>query len=410
MKENSATMQALVIAHASFGHNHFFKNNYLFRQWTDADGILDYLEFAKSFVTSCEERYGEAAVEQLLDAAHALMSQGVHRYPRKRKPDLRSEEMRERERREHQEQVYNDLWRTIPNKARKNGRERDEERRRALLELPQENILYFLEKSAPRLQPWQHEILRIVRLIAQYFYPQGQTKVMNEGCATYCHYQIMTRLHDRGQIDDGSFLEFLRSHTNVVYQPEFDEPHYGGLNPYAVGFAIMQDIERICVDPTDEDREWFPAIAGSNDPYEVLRDVWANYRDESFVAQFLSPRLIRKLRLFHLVDDADDPKVRVEAIHDERGYRRIRRALARQYDVALLDPDIQVVDVDLTGDRRLILHHAVLNRVLLDEDDARRVMQHLADLWGYDVVLKEVEAASGVVLREHVASARRTFF
>ena len=66
--------------------------------------------------------------------------------------------------------------------------------------------------------------------------------------------------------------------------------------------------------------------------------------------------------------------------------------------------------MDLTGDRRLILHHAVLNRVLLDEDDARRVMQHLADLWGYDVVLKEVEAASGVVLREHVASARRTFF
>ena len=112
---------------------------------------------------------------------------------------------------------------------------------------------------------------------------------------------------------------------------------------------MMQDIERICVDPTGEDREWFPAIAGSGDPFAVLRDVWANYRDESFIAQFLSPRLIRKLRLFHLVDDADESNVRVEAIHDERGYRRVRRALARQYDVALLDPDIQVVDVDLDG-------------------------------------------------------------
>ena len=73
-----------------------------------------------------------------------------------------------------------------------------EERRRALLQLPQENILYFLEKTAPRLQPWQREILRIVRQIAQYFYPQSQTKVMNEGCATYVHYRLMNRLHELG--------------------------------------------------------------------------------------------------------------------------------------------------------------------------------------------------------------------
>ena len=48
MEENTMMMQALVIAHASFGHNHFFKNNYLFKQWTDADSIIDYLSFAKS--------------------------------------------------------------------------------------------------------------------------------------------------------------------------------------------------------------------------------------------------------------------------------------------------------------------------------------------------------------------------
>ncbi len=89
MEENTATMQALVIAHAAFGHNHFFKNNYLFRQWTDADGILDYLEFAKGYVTQCEERHGRLAVEQTLDAAHALMSHGIDRYPGKKKLDLR---------------------------------------------------------------------------------------------------------------------------------------------------------------------------------------------------------------------------------------------------------------------------------------------------------------------------------
>src|SRR4051794_27518228 len=94
MEENTAVMQTLVIAHAAFGHNHFFKNNYLFKQWTDADGILDCLEFPRDYVMQCEERYGEAAVERLLDAAHALMTQGVHRYPRRRATDLRMEEKR----------------------------------------------------------------------------------------------------------------------------------------------------------------------------------------------------------------------------------------------------------------------------------------------------------------------------
>jgi stage V sporulation protein R len=141
----------------------------------------------------------------------------------------------------------------------------------------------------------------------------------------------------------------------------------------------------------------------------VLRDIWANYRDESFILQFLSPHLMRNLKLFHVIDDDEDPELAVEAIHDERGYRRVRRALARQYDVAWLDPDIQIVDVDLAGDRRLILHHNVLNRIVLDETDARRSLQHLADLWGYDVLMKEIDPESGAVLKEHTASARRRF-
>jgi spore cortex formation protein SpoVR/YcgB (stage V sporulation) len=406
MEENTATMQTLVIAHAAFGHNHFFKNNYLFRQWTDANGILDYLEFAKDYIAKCEERYGEAEVERLIDAAHALWHQGVHKYPRRRAADLRSEERRARERREHEQRMYNDLWRTVPQKEKQKQDTTSEERRRALLQLPQENILYFLEKTAPRLQPWQREILRIVRQVAQYFYPQGQTKVMNEGCATYVHYRILNRLYEKGQISDGALMEFLHSHTNVVFQPDFDDRRYSGINPYALGFAMMEDIARIATAPTAEDREWFPDFAGQGDPMGVLRHVWANYRDESFILQYLSPKLIRRFKLFGVMDDANEPNLRVQAIHDERGYRRIRQALARQYDIAWQSPDIQVVDVNLAGDRRLVLHHRALNRVLLDENDARHVLQHLADLWGYDVLMKEIDPAAGSVLKEHAASPR----
>ena len=134
MEENTMMMQTLVIAHAAFGHNHFFKNNYLFQQWTDADGILDYLEFAKTYIAHCEERYGEDAVEQLLDAAHALMTQGVHRYPAPlpgrsaiggtpRARAARAEEER--------------LQRSVAHRARQEKASEDqtaEERRRALLD------------------------------------------------------------------------------------------------------------------------------------------------------------------------------------------------------------------------------------------------------------------------------------
>jgi stage V sporulation protein R len=406
MEENTATMQALVIAHAAFGHNHFFKNNYLFRQWTDADGILDYLEFAKGYVAQCEERHGRLAVEQTLDAAHALMSHGIDRYPGKKKLDLRAEEKRAGERRLHAESAFNDLWRTVPAGPVRSEASLNTERRRELLGLPQENLLYFLEKSAPRLKPWQRELLRIVRHIAQYFYPQGQTKVMNEGTATYVHYRIMTRLHEQGRISDGNFLEFLQSHTGVVFQPDFDDRRFSGFNPYALGFAMMQDIERIVRDPDDEDREWFPEIAGTGDAMAVLRDVWANYRDESFISQFLSPRLMRHMRMFHLHDDPEIAAgIRVDAIHDARGYRRIRRELARQYDVGYIDPNIEVIDVDLAGDRRLMLRHAVVKGARLNEVDARRVLQHLADLWSYDVSLVEVDAANNA-LKEYVVSPR----
>jgi stage V sporulation protein R len=408
MEENTMPMQALVLAHAAFGHNHFFKNNYLFHDWTDAKGILGYLEFAKDYVADCEERHGPVAVEEMLDAAHAVMDQGVFRSKRPAKVNSLEQERRRGERRSHEEQTFSDLWRTVP--AGKSAREpsaaeAELKERKARLHLPEENLLYFIEKNSPVLQPWQRELLRIVRNIAQYFYPQKQTKLMNEGCATFVHHHIVNALYDRGLISEGALLEILHSHSNVVFQPAFDDKRFSGINPYALGFAMMQDIKRICTEPTPEDREWFPEIAGSPDWRATLRHIWANYRDESFIRQFLSPRLIRDFKLFVLADKADESRMRVNAIHDETGYRKVRAALAASYDVSLVEPDIQVVDVDFRGDRELVLHHNVRSAMELAEKERGQVLAYLRRLWGYGVRLEGIDHASGETVYRSASDA-----
>ena len=389
MEENSMTMQALVIAHACMGHNHFFKNNYLFRQWTDASSILTYLDFAKKYIGKCEDEYGAEEVEETLDAAHALMDQGVYRY--NRPPKLSESERIEkiRARAEHERETFNDLWRTLPNTHETEEEEEERQTEVRSIKLPEENLLYFIEKASPVLRPWQRELVRIVRNISQYFYPQKQTKVMNEGCATFVHHYIMNELHARGQISDGNIMEFLHSHSSVVFQPEFDDQRYSGINPYALGFAMMQDIKRIVEAPEEEDREWFPDLAGTGDWRGALKDAWANFRDESFILQYLSPKVMRDFRLFALGDDGKKPYYQVSAIHDESGYRRVRQSLASMYDLGLHEPNLQVIGADLDGDRKLTIQHQVFGDRKLDAGTKGAVLTHLQRLWGHDVEIVE---------------------
>ena len=385
MEENTMMMQALVLAHAGYGHNSFFKNNYLFQTWTSADAIIDYLIFAKNYITKCEERYGVEQVELTLDSCHALMNYGVDRYKRPSKLSAHKERQRQEEREAYLQSLVNDLWRTVPVKQ---SAAKNKKQERFPAE-PQENLLYFLEKNAPLLEPWQREIIRIVRKMAQYFYPQRQTQVMNEGWATFWHYTILNHLYDEGRLTDGFMIEFMQSHTNVIAQPPYNHPYYSGINPYALGFAMMTDIRRICEKPTDEDRYWFPDIAGG-DWVKVLDFAMRNFKDESFIAQYLSPKLIRDFKFFAVLDDDSKDKLEISAIHDERGYRRIRQILADQYNLGSREPNIQVYNVDRRGDRSLTLRHSQYNRRPLNED-TDEVLKHLGRLWGFDVRLETVK-------------------
>jgi len=400
MEENTMAMQALVIAHAAYGHNSFFKGNYLFRMWTDASSIIDYLVYAKKYVADCEEKHGIETVELFLDSCHALQNHGVDRYRRPSRKSLAQELAEARDREAYAQQQVNDLWRTLPKRA--SATDSPTETRR-FPEEPEENLLYFVEKHAPLLEPWQREIVRIVRKVAQYFYPQRQTQVMNEGWATFWHHHLLNTMYDDGYLADGVMIEFLKSHTNVVYQPRVGERGYSGLNPYALGFAMYTDIKRICEAPTEEDRQWFPDIAGT-DWLPTLDQAMRNYKDESFVGQFLSPKLMRDFRLFAIHDDEKQSELEVSAIHDESGYRRVREALSRQYDLGSREPNIQVWNVNLRGDRSLTLRHFQHNDRPLDES-ALEVLKHVSRLWGFGVHLESTNGAGDVTKRWSVEAA-----
>lgn len=383
MEENSMTMQTLVIAHAAYGHNHFFKNNYLFKQWTDAEAIVDYLLFARNYINKCEEEHGPETVEEILDACHAIMDYGVDRYKRPAKLNKQKEKERQKERAEYVQAQANLLWSTLPKKfeviKQNEGKIFPKE--------PQENLLYFIEKHSPKLEAWQREIVRIIRKISQYFYPQRQTKLMNEGWASFVHYYIMKRLWEKGLIDDGAHLEFLHSHSSVLTQRTHESKYYSGFNPYALGFAMFTDIRRICENPTDEDKEYFPHMAG--EPWlDVCLDAVANYRDESFITQFLSPSLIRQWRLFEVTSEQRANHYLISGIQNKTHYNDIRNTLSKQYSIQSWQPDIQIINANLDTTRTLQLKYTALNETALT-NTKYDVMEHMEKLWGYPVTMED---------------------
>ena len=388
MEENLAYMQTMVMAHAGVGHNAVFANNVYFKEWTSAGSIIDYMLFARDYVRHCEERYGEREVEMVLDACHALGNHGIDKFKRKHRPKLSEEQrlkklMVEDERRQKELDII--LQRTTVRAEDEEILMLDEGEN---FEDEEENLLYYIMKKSPNLARWKREIIRIVYKINQYFSPQGSTKTLNEGMATFCHHYIMQRLEEKGIITSDAFLAYLHSHSGVIFQPGYDSTYYTGANPYALGFAILSDVRRICENPTEEDKRWFPALIGKR-WQDAIKEAAFEHRDDSFIMQYLSPKVIRDLKLFTVrveYEGEDEPTAAtavVSEIHDDVGYSNIRAALAKSKERLNYVPQISVIGSDLEGDRTLYLRYDPYNNRELDEEDAIEVVKYLDYLWGY---------------------------
>jgi stage V sporulation protein R len=400
MENNSACMQLLVMAHAAVGHSHFFKHNYLFKEWTDATHILDYMVYAKRFIARCEEKYGNVVVENILDAAHSIQLFSIDKYQRRSKT-IAEEKDRLIKRLQHQDEFFNAIF--------DDTQEYSAKTQKILTSLDKlddnimpgsrdtdENLLRIIAKNAAHLRPWMKEVLNIVSNIGQYFYPQYQDKVMNEGFASMAHYTLMNDMFDNGLISEGYILEFLDSHSGVTFQPAYNQKSkrghsmYSGINPYALGFNVFMDIKRICQNPDDEDKRYFSEIAGK-DWVETVNFVVENFKDETFIQQYLSPKIIRKMGLFVVakselqMDYSGDlyKDVLITGTEADKDYQTVKESLAKQYSLSERLPILDARIDRVHGVKHLaITHHMRHNGDHLHDSSLGNTLELIAMLWG----------------------------
>ncbi len=371
MRDNTLLLQVLTIAHV-YGHNDFFANNFTFTSAIDARYTIEMFKNHANRIDSYIEdpSIGYEQVEEVLDCAHAVSLQRSRNLALKR---LSREEQQHRawERAQHPDDPYREIH------------PRPEYVAPDLDKLPlepDENILEFIAQYNPYLPEWKRDILRIVDQEAMYFMPQIETKIMNEGWASYWHHTIMNELG----LDQGMHLEFIVRHNQVL------RPTPGGLNPYHLGFVIWHDIEkrwnegRTGREYTQEPEA--PVPSGMSKGRKKMFEVRESDRDASFLRRFLTVDIMRDLELFQHEKRGRDRVV--TKVSDDDNWEEIKRTLLQNVGTAAI-PVIKVEDADFGKNRTLYLKHYHDGRDLQLEY-AERTLRHLKALWGREVALETV--------------------
>ncbi|MFZ5353073.1 MAG: SpoVR family protein [Bacillota bacterium] len=344
MKENTLLLQILTIAHV-YGHNDFFKNNRMFREGTKADDTLEmfkrHADIIRSYIN--DPSIGYESVERVLNAAHSIKLQ-ISRVIGEKKVDsdvLKDSMIAEYIRKSEGHSILDPYVKPeLPNIYK-------------LPLQPEEDILYFIMKYSD-MQEWEKNILEIVREETAYFIPQIETKIMNEGWASYWHYNILKEL----ELSDNLYMEFIKRHNDVI------APLRESLNPYYLGFRLFEDIEK---------------RYGRDKIFEVR----LIERDESFIRRYLTEELCRELNLFEYIKSGNDYVI--DEVADEAGWQKIRNTICSSCGMGMV-PLIQVKEM-LKKDKTLLLEHIFDGRELR-MDYAEFTMRYISELWGHRVMLE----------------------
>ena len=365
LETNSPTQNKMVIAHV-LGHIDFFKNNVYFSKTNRR--MVDEAALHARRMGDYEFKYGRKVVEEFLDAVLSIEEHVDPNFFIKKQrlqPDKESDKLPTR-----REGRYDDLLskeeREIQNPSTDSA---DERKRKRSLAVPEKDLVYFLMENSPSLEPWQRDVMAMLHDEMEYFIPQLQTKIMNEGWASIWHSRIMREM----DLPTNEHLEFAELHAGVV------SPHKGQLNPYYLGYKLFEDIEKRWDNPTAEEREKFGRRGGEG--REKMFEVRELDNDISFLRNYLSEELCEELDLFvyQLVDDE-------EWTVTEKKWERVRDQLTSNM-TNFGFPYIEVVDGDYDGNSELYLMHRY-EGVELDMKYARKTLEYVYKLWGRDVHLE----------------------
>jgi len=376
MEMNDLLQNTFVAAHV-FGHTDFFKNNAYFQNTSRR--MMDKVSIHAERITKYEFDHGKAEVEHFLDSALSIQEHVDYNLL------LRDDDTGKKEEKKPVEVTseYDDLW-GLEKKAQKAAEERDRKPGKPpkFPEKPEKDILLFIMRHAPHLQPWHRDIIEIVRSEMLYFVPQMQTKVMNEGWASIAHSRIMRELGDKGVITDSETVEFAQLHSGVL------SPSRTSLNPYYLGFKMYEDIERRWDNPTEEEQERLGRKPGVG--RQKIFEVRELENDVSFLRNYLTEDLIKDLDLYLYKKEGD------EWVIVEKNWEKVRDGIVASM-TNFGYPYLVVENGDYRGNRELYIKHMYEGQEL-DMNYAEKTLQHVYTLWGRPVHLETIYEGKRVLL------------
>jgi stage V sporulation protein R len=376
LETNSPIQNKMVIAHV-LGHVDFFKNNTYFSKTNRR--MVESVSTHAQRMMEYEFKYGRKTVERFLDSVLAIEEHIDPYFFIKREVPISEEKRREEHRRK--DGRYDDLWLLDERRAAKaNGYKEEPESEKAPREqLPEKDLLFYMMKNSPSLAPWQRDAIAMVHEEMEYFVPQMQTKIMNEGWASIWHARIMRAL----DLSDNDHIEFANLHSGVV------SPQKGQLNPYYLGYKIYEDIERRWNEPSAEEQQKFSRRG--NEGRDKIFEVRELENDVSFLRNYLTEELCEELDLFvfELIEEE-------EWTITEKRWEKVRDQLVSNM-TNFGFPYLQVEDGDYNGNRELYMKHRY-EGTELDMRYARKALEHVYALWGRPVHLETIIDDESTVL------------
>jgi stage V sporulation protein R len=366
LENNSVLQNKLVVAHV-LAHVDFFKNNAYFRRTNR--GMLEAVSVNAERLRRYEFEHGRDVVERFLDAVLSIQEHVDPYAALQRSPDAAADAKPNRRPARGDDRAAEGPFDDLVYIGSHKRPEAPPPERKFPAE-PEKDLLLFIAEHAPDLEPWQRDVVHIVRSEQLYFVPQMQTKVMNEGWASLWHARIMREL----ELPENDYLEFARLHSGVL------SPSRRSINPYYVGMKIFEDIERRWDNPTAEEREKLgrPGGEGRAKIFEV-REL---DNDASFLRNYLTKDLVEELDLY-LYRLEDDQWVIVE-----KDWEVVRDSILATL-TNFGQPYIVVDDGDCRGNRELALKHCFEGQEL-DVGYAEQTLRYVHQLWGRAVHLETV--------------------